>query len=297
MNVTMRVLMLFILMAAGFICDRWQVIDRKGISGLNSYVLYFAQPCLIVASMQRPADPALLGQLGLIFVLGCVTMGVSGVIGLGLFVKEPAERRCVLANLCLASNCGFMGYPVITAALGDDALIYAVIFVAAFYLMCWTLGTFAFAGAKAISIKELVTNPTLIAVALGLLLFLTGWRLPGFLSGGLTMLGDTTTPVALFVIGSRLNGLKKEHLTDQSMFIVCGLRLIALPLLVYCLRWLGLPTMVVDVLFLATAMPCASLTAMQAELYHCDADLASRGVAFSTVLSLVTIPLMVLLIA
>lgn len=296
MQVLLQVLTLFLLMMCGLLAVKSRLMKEQGVSGLNTLVLYFAQPSLIVSSMQQDANPQLIRDLAWVLACTCAIMAVSGVIAHRVFKKEAPQRRSVLTNLSMASNCGFMGYPVITAALGEDALIYAVIYVIGFQLMSWTLSAYYFGGRQAMKPKELLKNPSLLAVVLGLVLFLTGWRLPSFINNGLSMLGATTTPLAMFVIGARLMGLKKEHLGDKSLLLTCLMRLIAFPLLVLLMRYLPVSDMVVSSVYLCTAMPCAALTAMMSELYRCDKELASRGVALSTAFSLITIPLMLLLV-
>jgi predicted permease len=202
----------------------------------------------------------------------------------------------VLTNLSMVSNCGFMGYPVITATMGEDALIYAVMFVTAFNLMCWTLGAYFYGGRRAMQPQKLLVNPTIWAVVGGLVLFLTGWTLPSFVNSALNMMGATTTPVAMFVIGARLISLRREHLKDVKLLAVCALRLLIFPAMILLLRLTPLPEMVVSSVYLCTAMPCAALTAMQAERYDCEKELASRGVALSTALSMATVPLMLMLV-
>ncbi len=296
MTALFQVLSLFLLMLCGLGAVRFRLMDEKGIKGLNTLVLFFAQPAMIVAKLQQDADPQLISELAWVFVLTCVTIAIAGGVAFALFVREPPQRRSVLTNLAMVSNCGYMGYPVIVAALGEGALIYAVVFVAAFNLMCWTLGAFFFGGAKAMQPRRLLTNPSLIAIAVGLTLFLTGWRLPGFVNSALDMIGSVTTPVAMFVIGARLISLRPAHLTDVKLLLVCLMRLVIFPSAILLLLFTPLPPMVVRSVFVCTAMPCAALTAMQSEIFDCDRALASRGVALSTALSMATVPLMLLLL-
>ncbi len=296
MQVLMQVLTLFLLMLCGLFTARGKLLDERQITGLNTFVLSFAQPCLILSSMQRDRSPELIRDLLMVFVFTCLIIAISGLIAHRLFRREAPDRRAVLTNLAMVSNCGFMGYPVITAALGEEALIYAALYVSAFNLMSWTLCAYYYGGKEAMRPKQLLKSPSLLAVVGGMVLFLTGWRLPGFVNNALSMLGETTTPLAMFVIGTRLMGLRKEHLTDRPLLSVCGLRLLVFPMAVWLLRLTPLPEMVTSALFLCTAMPCAALTAMMAELYHSDRTLASRGVALSTALSMVTVPLLLMLI-
>ncbi len=264
MAVFLQVITLFLLIFCGFFSAKGKLVDENGISTLNKIVLYFALPALTLYGLQKDASPELIHDLILVFFISLAIMILS----------EPNERRSVLTNLSMLSNSAYMGYPVVIATLGEDMLIYAVVFVGAFNLMCWTFGSFFFGGISAIQPKKLLTNPSLIAVLVGLVLFLTGWRLPGFINDALSMMGNVTTPLAMFVIGARLIDLRFAHLQDWKLLLACALRLI---------------------MYICTAMPCAATTAMQSEMYHCDNSLASRGVALSTAFSILTLPLMLLL--
>ena len=296
MTVLMQVMTLFLLIITGFIAAKKNVLDDRGLRGLNTLVLNFAQPALILHKMQMPTTPQLIIELAWVFVLTCATIAIAGAIAFRIFAKEEKDRRATLTVLSMVSNCGFMGYPVITATMGENALIYAVMFVTAFNLMSWTLGAYFFGGRKAMQPQRLLTNPTIIAVIGGMALFLTGWTLPSFVNSALDMMGATTTPLAMFVIGARLISLRRENLQDVKLLLVCALRLVIFPAMILLLRLTPLPEMVVSSVYLCTAMPCAALTAMQAERWDCEKELASRGVALSTALSMLTVPLMLMLV-
>ncbi len=296
MTALWQVLALFLMMMAGLSATGFRIIDDKGLRGLNALVLNFAQPAMIIFRLQQETDPQLIVELLWVFALTCLTIALAGFIASALFRKEPARRHSVLTNLAMVSNCGFMGYPVITAALGEEALIYAVVFVAAFNLMCWTLGAYFYGGPKAMQPARLLRNPSLIAIAVGLTLFFTGWRLPSFINSALDMMGSVTTPVAMFVIGARLISLRPAHLADEKLLLTCLLRLVVFPAAILLLFLTPLPPMVVKSVFVCTAMPCAALTAMQSEVFDSDRDLASRGVALSTAFSMATVPLMLMLL-
>lgn len=297
MTVLFQVLTLFLLMLCGLIAVKTRLISQRDVGVMNTFVLNFAQVGLIIDGLQRKADPQLIRELGWTFLISCVIMMLCGAVGGLIFRREAHDRRAVLTNLCMVSNCGYMGYPVIIAAMGQDALIYAVVYSISFNLMCWTAGAFVFGGREAMKPRKLLSNPALIATLVGMALFLGGWTLPKFLGDVMSMLGATTTPLAMFVIGARLISLRPAHLRDTKLLLVCLLRLIVFPLTALALlRLTGLPRVVVNALYLCTAMPCAALTAMQTDLFRCDSDLASRGVALSTALSLLTLPGMLLLL-
>ena len=239
MAVFLQVITLFLLIFCGFFSAKGKLVDENGISTLNKIVLYFALPALTLYGLQKDASPELIHDLILVFFISLAIMILSGLIAYFLYRSEPNERRSVLTNLSMLSNSAYMGYPVVIATLGEDMLIYAVVFVGAFNLMCWTFGSFFFGGISAIQPKKLLTNPSLIAVIVGLVLFLTGWRLPGFINDALSMMGNVTTPLAMFVIGARLIDLRFAHLQDWKLLLACALRLIIFPAAVLSLVTLG----------------------------------------------------------
>ena len=276
MAVFLQVITLFLLIFCGFFSAKGKLVDENGISTLNKIVLYFALPALTLYGLQKDASPELIHDLILVFFISLAIMILSGLIAYFFYRSEPNERRSVLTNLAMLSNSAYMGYPVVIATLGEDMLIYAVVFVGAFNLMCWTFGSFFFGGISAIQPKKLLTNPSLIAVIVGLVLFLTGWRLP--VPSAMDYASHSGRVLGVFLL-----------------LLACALRLIIFPAAVLLLRFTGLPAAVVSVLYICTAMPCAATTAMQSEMYHCDNSLASRGVALSTAFSILTLPLMLLL--
>lgn len=298
MQVLLQVATIFLLMVMGYVAIYFKVIDKKSVTAISAVVLYFAQPCLILGKMQQEASPQLLRELMLTFVLCCVIMSVSGIIAWNIFRKEPHDRRAVLANLVMASNCGFMGYPVIIAAMGEEALIYAVMYVAGFNCVCWTLGAWFFRGKEAASPLKIIANPTMVALAAGLVLLLMQWHLPKFVNDALDSMGSTTTPLAMFIIGTRLVGIGCKDISDWKMLFACALRLLAVPLCaLFILRLTPIPETVANALFFCSAMPGASLTAMQADVFNCEKEFASRAVAVSTAFSMATVPLLLLLTA
>ena len=272
MAVFLQVITLFLLIFCGFFSAKGKLVDENGISTLNKIVLYFALPALTLYGLQKDASPELIHDLILVFFISLAIMILSGLIAYFLYRSEPNERRSVLTNLSMLSNSAYMGYPVVIATLGEDMLIYAVVFVGAFNLMCWTFGSFFFGGISAIQPKKLLTNPSLIAVIVGLVLFLTGWRLPGFINDALSMMGNVTTPLAMFVIGARLIDLRFAHLQDWKLLLACALRLIIFPAAVLLLRFTGLPAAVVSVLYICTA-------ALRGDDGHAERDVPLRQFA------------------
>ncbi len=295
--VVTQVAVLFLLMALGYFAARSRILDRGAFEGLNKLVLFFTLPCLTFAKLQRDAAPGQMGELAETFLIAMVSMFACGAVAMLYTRKEPSARRAVFTHMAMFSNCGYMGYPLILAALGEEKMIYAVMYVAAFNLLTWTVGVYLYAGKSGLSLKKALLNPTLIAVTLGILCFAFSIRLPKIPLGAMNMLGDTTTPLAMVVIGGRLADLAPADLKDGMLLFSCLMRLVIFPLAIwYILLLLRVPQGVREAVFVCSAMPGATATAMQAEYYKGDGRLGSRSVAVSTALSVLTIPAILLLL-
>ena len=148
-----------------------------------------------------------------------------------------------------------------------------------------------------IDMRRVLLNPNLISAVIGFALFCMNLSLPAVVTEVLSMVGGLTTPLTMLLIGTRMLGLKLSEFKNRDYHYTALLRLVVLPLAVYALMLpTSLPAAVKGVMFLLTAMPAGSTTSMMAELYGKYADFAARGVAYTTLLSLVTIPLMCQLI-
>ncbi len=297
MQVLSQVAVLFLLMALGYFAARVRILDRGAFDGLNKFVLFFTLPCLTFAKLQRDALPGQMGELAETFLIAMVSMFICGAVAMLYTKKEPAARRAVFTHMAMFSNCGYMGYPLIVAALGEEKMIYAVMYTAAFNLLTWTIGVYLYAGKSGLSLKKALLNPTLIAVLLGIFCFALSIRIPKVPLDAMNMLGDTTTPLAMVVIGARLADLIPSDLKDGMLLFSCLMRLIVFPLAFWgILILLRVPQGVREAVFVCSAMPGSTATAMQAEYYKGDGRLGSRSVAVSTALSVLTIPMILLLL-
>lgn len=296
MTVTSSVITLFCVVLIGALCRRLGFFTDETIRGTTQLVVNITLPCLTVSNMQRPfAMDVLVGFL--------ITLALSALVilfGLGLamllFRRRDHGRLAVLANLEGFSNCGFMGYPIILA-INPDWMIYAVAYNIAFTCISWTIGVGLYQGRQNVNLRRVLLNPNVIAAAIGITLFCLNFALPAVPAQVLSLVGGLTTPLSMLLIGTRVSGIRLTDFRDIDYHLAALLRLVVLPLLAYAaLRMLPLHEAVWSTVFLLTAMPAGTMTAMQAELYGGDATFAARAIAYSTLLSLVTVPVMSLLL-
>ena len=295
MNATTEVFVLFLIMMAGVLARRLGYLTDSAIRGVTQMVLNIALPCLTIYNMQREFSyQVFIGFLCSLFgasilILLCLAAGWI------LFRKRERARRLVLAHAMAFPNCGFMGYPIILA-IHPDWMIYAVAYNIAYNLIFWSVGVGMYGSGAADGLRKTIRNPNFIASVLGFLLFCLRFRWPEPISQTLSLLGGLTTPLSMILIGTRLVGIRiKELFLDRDYPIAAILRLVVIPIAARLFfSPLPSPDGVRETLFLLTAMPVASLVTMQAEVAGGDAVFSARFSALSTLLSLVTIPVMAL---
>lgn len=296
MSITSQVFILFIIVLVGAICRRLGFLNDETIKGVTKLVVNITVPCLMISNMQRPFDMTVLQNFLITLALSAALILASIFGGLLLFQNREHKKRAVLANLMGFSNCGFMGYPIILA-INPDWMIYAVAYNVSFTFITWTLGVSLYQGRENMSIKRALLNPNVIASVIGFTFFCLRFTLPHIPGEVFSMLGGLTTPLTMLLIGTRMVGLHLRDFTDVDYHLSALLRLAVLPLMVYAvLRPFPLDPAVFKTMFLLTAMPAGTMTAMQAELYGGDAVFASRAIAYSTLLSLISVPLISMLL-
>ncbi|MBQ8670849.1 MAG: AEC family transporter, partial [Oscillospiraceae bacterium] len=201
-----------------------------------------------------------------------------------------------------AANAGFMGIPLVVAALGEDAMIYAAIYVALFQIFTWTFWAKELGGKNyTITAKKLLTNPAIISIAVGFACYALGLTLPKLALDALDYLANLNTGLSMFIMGVFLGGIKPRELKfDRYALWAIFLRLLVVPVVIILLlklvgagNWSAASTPVMANI-IGTSCPAAVIVILQAKRTgRCDPCYGAALVALSTLLSLVTPPVVV----
>ena len=296
MSITQQVIILFLVVVVGVLCRKLGYFNDPTIHGVTQLVVNVTLPCLTISNMQRPFETQVLLNFLLTLALSSAFILAALFGTMFLFRKRPHARLAVLANLEGFSNCGFMGYPIILA-VNADWMIYAVAYNIAFTFISWTVGVSLYQGKGNMSIKRALLNPNVISACIGFVLFCLNTTLPDIAGETLKLIGGLTTPLSMLLIGTRITGIRLRDFADADYHIAAALRLVLLPLAVYgLLKLLPVSHAVSATIFLLTAMPSGTMTAMQAELYGGDTTFAARAIAYSTLWALLTVPMLSVLL-
>lgn len=299
-NVSEQVFILVLMMAAGFIAAKVKIITKEGRGVLTNLVMYIAQPLLVINSFQMKYDGGLLRDMGTVALFGFVSLGAAYLIGSVIWPRRDDEKRRVLWQATIFSNCGFMGYPVLLSLFGSNGVVYGSVYVLAYTVFTWTLGVYIFAG-KSGTWKQVLLQPGLIAVVVGILFFVAGVRLPDWAGKAVSGIGSLTTPLAMMIVGALVaEGDFRNVFKDWTLWAASFVRLIALPGIALGALWLlwrflpgmpGVASPVISSCVLVTAMPIAANVAIFASMYSVKPQYAAQTVLVSTLLAIATVPL------
>ncbi len=294
--VSVAILTLFLMIAAGFIARRHGYLGEHRVYQISHVLVNVAIPALTISSMQVPNTGPAMGMVETTLIVAFAYY--IGAFFLSLLICHflPADRkeRGVFQFMLVFPNVGFMGIPVSEVILGPDSLFYVILFNLPFNLLVFTLGVWLLAHERTEGPDlRLLLTPGFVASVAGLVLFVFGLDIPYPADTALEWIGKATTPLAMIVVGALLAALPGSRLAgDWRIAVITTLRLIVLPVLAFVLlapihpdRLLLLTTV------LLVAMPVAANTVLLSEEYEVDATLASQGVFLSTLLSCATIPL------
>jgi predicted permease len=182
---------------------------------------------------------------------------------------------------------------------GKIGVFYGSVYIVVFNVFQFTFGQMLFTGEKDIkALKKALFNPGIVAVFIGLILFFSPVKLPYVASRVVDLIGSITTPLAMIIVGAMLAEVNiKEVFSGVYMYYGIAVRLLILPVIVlYTLKFAGITGNVLVVCCLLSAMPAAANSVIFAERFDGDSVLASKIVFISTVFSIVTIPLITLLL-
>ena len=288
-----QTLTMAIYMLVGFALFKGGKITKEGSKSLANLLVWLIIPAVIINSFCVELSLEKLRALGLSALLAAVALAVSAAISHFAFKKSPVD------NFAAAfSNCGFMGIPLVRAGFGDEAVFLLVGFVVLLNLLQWTYGAALLKGDKgAVSLKGVLLNPITVGTAAGVVLFVTGLgsRLPGVRGGAIGGLAALNAPVAMLVLGIYMAQTSlKETVMSPRLYVLSAVRLLLIPAVTLAL----LTPLPVDltmkyVILLGASAPVGANVAVYAQLYGKDYSYACRTVVLSTVLSILTLPVLV----
>lgn len=293
-----QIMSLFLIMIIGYIMNKKGVLDEAANTRFTKLVINISMPAQIIKAFVSNQGIVSNKEVLMVFGISFLMYFVYAIVGvLFLFVtRVRKEQRGTYLFMTMFGNCGFMGFPVVVAMLGEEALIYAVIFNVVFNLLVYSVGIMMIGkntNGKGFDAKKLMNMP-LMASLLSIVLYFANIKLPEPLMDCLDTLGNVTTPVAMLLLGSVIAGMKIKELFDEwRVYLFTIVKLAVLPAVsIALIHMLPIQSdLIIGCMILLSAMPVATNTTMLALEYQGDVKLASKGIFFTTVLCMISIPI------
>ena len=294
---------LFAIVIVGYLAGKLKYMGGEFDRKLSSLVINWTCPALILSS-------AMTGELpDRKFILPLLTISaVTYVVltGLAFWLPRYVTRRCedegVVGFAMMFGNVGFMGYPVVASIFGHEAVFYAAVLNVVNTFAVFTVGTILITGKGEVEghhfqKKVLYSTPMLSAYLTMLIVALEVDNIPDYISQPLTMIGNITVPAALLIIGSSMSQLPlKALMGNTTVYVTTILRLGVVPVSMYFLcNLLGFDAYVVNINTVVIAMPVATYGTILCLRHNRDTTLMSEVTFITTILSMITIPLLVMM--
>lgn len=299
MVVFQTMLKLFLLLILGFVLFKCHIFDEYTNKKISALIVNVASPMLIISSIAGVEG----SNKSIVFLMiGAGILMYIGFIILGKIINRifpfPKKDWPVYECMVVFANTGFMGYPVLLDVFGQEAVFYASLihmafnfFVYTYAIMCITKGDDS---EFKLNFKQLLT-PGIILIFVGIFIYLFDIQLPSVLMDTINSVGSLTAPLSMMMIGSSLAVYPiKDSFTDWRSYVFAFVRLMIVPFvtMIMC-RLLHIDAYYANITIITNAMPVGSMVLMLATQYNANVKIVTRNIVVSTLLSVITIPIVV----
>nr|WP_300006071.1 AEC family transporter [Tissierella sp.] len=298
---------LFLLIVVGYIVGKVDIISLSGQKELSNFVLKVTMPATIILALQFEFTKERFSiAKDIIIIAMAAYLGMILISKLMKRIYDSSEgERDVIETAMVLPNTSFMGYPIVLSLLGEEALFYAVLGTGLiFEIVAWTYGAHMINRSKGGEFKKniirnIILSPGILSIIIGFSLFVLSIKIPEPISTTMRLLSGATSPLAMIVVGILLSRSNiKECLTTKKLYFISLTRLLVYPMILFLvLKVLGFTGMKIVIPVMMLSTPTAAYVAIFAGNAHNNTKLASQIVFVSSLLSLITIPIMVYLVS
>lgn len=302
MVVINQMLQLFIVIGLGYFMKKVNILDEQLSSKLNYFVLSITTPALIFSSV---CTTSISNKSMVIYTL-IVATAIYIILPIISFIvvklmRIPINQKGLYMFMTIFSNVGFMGYPVMKAIFGNDAIFFTSIFNILFNLEVFTLGVILITKDSGIKVKfepRKFLSPGIIASAMAVFIYFLEIPIPGVIANSCAMVGDMTTPLAMIIIGGTLANIKvKELFSGVRIYLFTIIKQVIIPIVLFPLiAYFVKEPLILGITIVCISMPVANTAVLFAKEYGGDVELAPKSIFITTLVSVITIPFIVTLL-
>lgn len=298
-TVFFQMLSLLIMIGAGFFLTKKKMLDGHTNTQMSRMIVNLFNPMLMLSSAASSVGLISLDTMGLVSLIAAGMFLVFIIVGMILspfFDRQPDQRK-LYQMMFVFSNLGFIGIPVVSTILGPEYVVYVTEFLLIYTIVFYTYGVTLMDGKFSLSSLKAMVNPGLISGLAAVLIIILGIRLPQFLMTAITYLGNVTSPMALVAVGFALaNSDLKKIFCQPKLYVFSVIKLLALPLLLLpLLRLATKDPALISVCMVMFGMPIGNMPLMLGNQKGIDGSTCSAAIILTTLLCVLTIPILLTL--
>lgn len=295
LTIVTQISIMYVLMTIGFIVYRKKLINDEGAKQISNLLVWVINPLIMLTRYQMDFSMDKLIELGISFIVSLGAMLMGFLIGKIIFKRNQRIDKFASGF----ANAGFIGIPLVTSVIGLDQVFFLSAYLVCFNILSYTYGIYLVSNNKnLITIKSILFNPGIAAVVFGLIIFISPMKLPKFLYDAFNLVGQTNTPIAMILLGTYIGKSKIITLfNNKYAYFVCFIKLILIPIVILIMLKF-LPSSLGEikkVVLIAMSTPVGVTVPMFSQMYGGDYEYGAKLVGLSTLLSLVTIPIILYL--
>lgn len=296
-----QIIQLFLMIFMGFLIVKAKLLNSEDSKILSIIVLYLIIPCVIINAFQVDYTPQTVKGL-LIALAGSVMTQVILLIVVSILGRVFHLNEVEVASIYY-SNSGNLIVPIVMFILGKEWVLYGCVFMSVQLVFIWTHCKKIISRESVYDWRKIVLNINMISIAIGIVLFLTRIHLPEDINSTLSAVGGMIGPASMIVTGMLFAGMDfKQIFASKRVYFVTFLRLIVVPAIALVLiKFIYLASLssngpkIMLIVFLAIITPSASTVTQMCQVYENDSQYASAINVVTTLLAIITMPLMVML--
>lgn len=295
-----NVALLMIYMMIGFVLCKSRKAEVSHAKSMSSLLIYVLAPSMVINSFLQLeySKENFQSIIKCFFITLAAQLIFMGIIYAVLHKKYGQAKYRILTVGSVLGNVGFIGMPIISSLFPNEPIVlcYSSINILTMNLIVFTMGVFLITNDKKyISLKSAVLNPTTISILISLPLFFLNIQLPEIASSTIAVFAKMVTPFCMIILGMRLSSCNlKDLFTRPFVYAAAALKLMVFPVLMFLAvhRLPMLDGVAKSALIILAMCPSGAVIESLAELHECEQELAANVVLLSTILCVVTIPLM-----
>ncbi|MDF2545934.1 MAG: permease [Anaerosolibacter sp.] len=297
------VISLFIVILVGIYASKKNIITEKINKGLIDILIQIALPFMILSSFIYTYDNTIKSNVIKTFYYSMIAYIIMIIFSYLILLPIKNDKKTILHFANVFMNTGYVGFPILNSIYGTEGVVYGSIFNMFFVIFLWTYGIILFKGKlekdelKA-ELRKILLNPSILAVCIGILIMIFDIQFSGAILSSIRSIGNITGPLSMIIIGVILSNTKiKKYLSDWTIYYGLTTKLIIIPAVMYLLSLLAKDTSkAINTVIIMTAMPASAMTAILAENFEKEKEYAAVVVSVTTLLSLITVPILLKII-